>query len=171
MKRRSLRGSHGAEELDLTAMINMMVILVCFLLISAVFSRVTVLELKMPAAAEAPLAKNTPLKNAELALEVIIRKNSIEISDRNGSFYKKLANLKAGYDIAALGQQFRELKSRFPSKRDASILLEDDIAYEILVQVMDALREDPGVRDKNGSSVELFPDISIGDAPPDTTQK
>jgi biopolymer transport protein ExbD len=165
MKRRISRGSHAAEELDLTAMINMMVILVCFLLISAVFSRVTVLELKMPAATDPAVENNAVNENKDLALEVIIRKDVIEISDRNGSFHKQLNNMKTGYDIATLGQQLRELKSRFPEKRDASILLEDDISYETLVQVMDALREDTTVRNKDGSSAELFPDISIGDAP------
>ncbi len=171
MKRRISRGPRNAEELDLTAMINMMVILVCFLLISAVFSRVTVLELKMPSAAEATPEKDTSKKDEDLALEVIIRKNSIEIADRNGDFYKKFDNLKTGYDIRSLEQQLRELKSRFPKKRDASILLEDDIAYETLVQVMDSLREDTTVRNKEGSSAELFPDISIGDAPPNESDK
>lgn len=167
MKRRMQRGPRDAEELDLTAMINMMVILVCFLLITAVFSRVTVLELKMPPAAEGVPEKSPLPKKEELALEIIIRKDSLEIADRNGDFYKKFDNLKSEYDMRSLGKQLRELKSRFPAKRDASILLEDDIAYEVLVQVMDALREDSAVRDKSGSSPELFPDISIGDAPPD----
>ena len=171
MKRRILRGPRDAEELDLTAMINMMVILVCFLLISAVFSRVTVLELKMPAVADVSPKNNSSRKNEDFALEVIIRRDLIEIVDRNGSFYKKIPNLKAGYDMRSLEQQLRVLKSWLPGKRDASILLEDDIAYEILVQVMDALRENPDVRDKNGSSAERFPDISIGDAPPNESGK
>lgn len=171
MKRRISRGPRDAEELDLTAMINMMVILVCFLLVSAVFSRVTVLELKMPPASGAIPEKDMSKKNEDLALEVIIRKNSIEVADRNGDFYKKFDNLKAEPDIRSLGQQLRELKSRFPKKRDASILLEDDISYEVLVQVMDSLREDTTVRNNDGSSAELFPDISIGDAPPDEPGK
>lgn len=171
MKRRTSRGSREAEELDLTAMINMMVILVCFLLITAVFSRVTVLELKMPPAAAASPENINPPKTEELALEVIVRKDSIEIADRNGNFYKKLDNLKGRYNVHALEQELRELKTQFPKKRDASVLLEDDIAYEVLVQVMDALRENTAVRDKNGNSTELFPDISIGDAPPDEVNK
>ena len=171
MKRRTSRGLRDAEELDLTAMINMMMILVCFLLITAVFSRITVLELKMPPAAVV-LPENIPSPEKEaLALEVIVRKDSIEIANRNGDFYKKLDNQKGAYDVRALERQLRELKTRFPKKRDASILLEDDIAYEILVQVMDALREDPTIRDANGSSAELFPDISIGDAPPNESDK
>jgi biopolymer transport protein ExbD len=171
MRRRTSRGFRDAEELDLTAMINMMVILVCFLLISAVFSRVTVLELKMPPAAPASPSNTKPPQQEELALEVIVRKNSIEIADRNGHFYKKLDNLKGAYDVRMLAQELRALKGKFPKKRDASVLLEDDVAYEVLVQVMDALRENTAERDNNGNSTELFPDISIGDAPPDEPKK
>ena len=46
------------------------------------------------------------------------------------------------------------------------MLAEPDTSYEVLVQVMDAVRAG---RSTNGGTklvrVELFPDISIGDAP------
>jgi biopolymer transport protein ExbD len=38
----------GADELNITAFMNLMVALVPFLLITAVFSRLTVLELNLP---------------------------------------------------------------------------------------------------------------------------
>ena len=63
--------------------------------------------------------------------------------------------------------KLNELKERYPEKTDASILLEQDIAYDTLVQVMDAVRvaqevsEDSDVVERS----DLFPDISIGDAP------
>lgn len=171
MKRRISRRPHNAQELDLTAMINMMMILVCFLLVTAVFSRVTVLELKIPPATTEPPANVKSSKKEGLALEVIVRKNSIEIADRNGNFYKKLSNLKTAYNVRGLEHELQELKLQFPKQRDASVLLEDDISYEVLVQVMDALRENTAIRDKNGNSTELFPDISIGDAPLDESKK
>ncbi len=50
-----IRRKHGkskeAPELDITAFLNLMVVLVPFLLVSAVFSRITILELNMPAGA------------------------------------------------------------------------------------------------------------------------
>ncbi len=161
MRRRTLLARNEGDELDLTAMINMMVILVCFLLTSAVFSRITVLELNMPPAAQAS-SSSAPQPKKELLLEVILRKNAIEINDRNGSFFERINNLSGGYDIKSLAQNLHQLKARFPEKRDASILLEDDIPYDLLVQVMDALREE---RSGAMGSAELFPEISIGDAP------
>jgi hypothetical protein len=55
----------------------------------------------------------------------------------------------------------QQLKTRFPDKVEAAILAEPDTSYDILVQTMDAVR---AARTSSGH-VELFPEISIGDAP------
>ncbi|HED18649.1 MAG TPA: biopolymer transporter ExbD, partial [Gammaproteobacteria bacterium] len=52
------RRSSCPPELDITAFMNLMVILVPFLLISAVFSRITILELDLPAPGTASQQKN-----------------------------------------------------------------------------------------------------------------
>jgi hypothetical protein len=57
------------------------------------------------------------------------------------------------------------VKTRFPDKTDASILLEPDTAYDTLVQVMDRVRVFETGEGANTAQAELFPDISIGDAP------
>ena len=54
---------------------------------------------------------------------------------------------------------------RYPDKKEATLLLEPDIPYDLLVQVMDAVRI---VEQRQGTilvQAELFPDVSIGDAP------
>jgi len=72
-----------------------------------------------------------------------------------------------GYDYEALSNKLSELKRRYPSKTDASILLEQDIEYDTLVQVMDRVRIAERVDEEEQSvkRFDLFPDISIGDAP------
>lgn len=152
MRRRFRRSSDSPEELNITAFMNLMVILVPFLLITAVFSRITILELNLPPAAS---AGENAKKN--LQLEVIVRKNALELNDQNGSFYKRFDNNGNTYNLAALSQYLRHIKARLPDKSDASILLEEDISYDTLVKVMDIVRASGGA--------ELFPDISIGDAP------
>jgi len=76
-------------------------------------------------------------------------------------------NNEAGYDYEALSTKLSELKNRYPQKTDAAILLEQDIAYDTLVQVMDRVRIEEEIDDEEESIVrsDLFPDISIGDAP------
>ena len=64
-------------ELNITTFLNLMVVLIPFLLISAVFSRVTIMELSVPTAAGGS-DKSTP----NFAIEVIVRETGLEIADR-----------------------------------------------------------------------------------------
>jgi biopolymer transport protein ExbD len=150
-----------SPELNITAFMNLMVILVPFLLITAVFSRITILELNLPASANS----DTPPKET-LELEVIVRQDGIEIQDRNTGHLKSLPHTGEAYPIEGLSQYLRAVKARFPHVLGASILLEHYISYEVLVQVMDAVRA-ADMEDEDGQVVraELFPEISIGDAP------
>ena len=58
-----------------------------------------------------------------------------------------------------------EIKPRYPQKTDAAILLEPDISYDTVVQVMDRVRVEERVDGDSVERFDLFPDISIGDAP------
>ena len=79
--RRSRRGSRNVEtaELNITAFMNLMVILVPFLLITAVFSRLAILELNLPGSSTEPADP----QELTFQLEVIVRNYSIEVGDRN----------------------------------------------------------------------------------------
>ena len=163
MNYRKRRLKRHAVELDITAFMNLIVVLVPFLLTSVVFTRLAVLELNLPAAASGPveIGKN-------LQLEITIRPRSIEVGDRNAGLIRRIDSTAQGYDYQTLSDVMRQLKARYPDKTDATILSEPDTPYDTLVQVMDAVRsarvEQPGSR----ARMELFPEISVGDAPPTT---
>jgi hypothetical protein len=74
-----------------------------------------------------------------------------------------LPNTPTGYDTASLAQIIEQLKAKFPQQGNATVLALPDTSYEVLVQVMDAVRERPAVA--KTPATPLFPDISIGDAP------
>jgi biopolymer transport protein ExbD len=149
--------------LDVTAFINLIVVLVPFLLSTAVFTHLSVLDLSLPAQSTGALEK---LSADKLNLEVVIRAESIEVGDRIGGLIQSIPKDKAGhYDIAALANVMRVIKERFPEKTDATVLPEPNVSYDILVQVMDALRAGRQVQGAKVVEVALFPDISIGDAP------
>jgi biopolymer transport protein ExbD len=168
-------------ELDITTFLNLMVVLIPFLLISAVFSRVTILELSVPTSAGGS-GSNTP----NFAIEVIVRKAGFEIA--NGSSVEAAIPKKDGqYDMKMLSEMLMRLKARYPEKEDATVLMEPDIEYDYLIQIMDAVRgaeirpeglEEAGAEGSPATGPEenpegsqevqrivLFPDISIGDAP------
>lgn len=148
------------EELDITPFLNLMVALVPFLLVTAVFSRVAILELNLPNAETEAASDN------KQTIEVIIRAAELELGNGSKilSRYKKTAS---GYDLAGLSEALVSLKQKHPQKSDATILLERQIQYDYLVAVMDTVRgKQSDEADKNKTErIILFPDISIGEAP------
>jgi biopolymer transport protein ExbD len=163
MTRRHLNRRRRAETpgLDITTFLNLMVVLIPFLLITAVFSRVTIMELSVPTSAGGS-ALNTP----NFAIEVIVRKTGLEIA--NGSSVEAAIPKKNDqYDMQMLYEMLMRLKARFPQKEDATILMEPEIEYNYLIQIMDAVRgaEVQAEGSEEVEKVVLFPNISIGDAP------
>ena len=162
MRRRLRRrtGQHEPGDINITAFMNLMVILVPFLLITAVFSRITILELNLPAAGTGQTDSEQPFQ-----LEIIVRANSIEVGDRNGGLIKHIPASETGHDYRQLSELLQQVKTRFPDKLDATLLLEADIAYDTVVQTMDSIRVTQIVQAGAVQLAELFPEISIGDAP------
>ena len=158
--RRLRRESTG---LDVTAFINLIVVLVPFLLSTAVFTRMSVLDLSLPAQSTGALEQ---LSAEKLNLEIVIRADAIEVGDRIGGLIQRIPRTQSGhYDVAALATLAIAIKEKFPDKTDAKVLPEPNVPYDVLVQVMDSLRAGRQVQGAKVVEVALFPDISIGDAP------
>jgi biopolymer transport protein ExbD len=151
----------GAEELSVTAFMNLMVVLVPFLLITAVFSRLTILELNLPSSSE-----SVPETPQAISLEIVVREGRIEVADRGTGLLRAFPDLEGKRDIAGLGRFLAdEIKPRFPELAAATILMEPQIPYDTVVQVMDITRVRTVTEGGRMVQQELFPDISIGDAP------
>ena len=146
--------------LEVTAFINLIVVLVPFLLSTAVFSRLAVLDLTLPAQ-----SSGLEQLKGDLQLEVVIRPDALEVGDRVGGLIQRIAATPDGYDYKALSQLMEQIKLRFPDKTNATILAEAATPYDVLVQTMDAIRVGHQVQGAQVVRAELFPDISIGDAP------
>jgi biopolymer transport protein ExbD len=70
------RTKKPAYEIDVTTFLNLMVVLIPFLLITAVFSRVTIVELNLPSSSGGPSTADE-----SFTPEVIVREAGIEISN------------------------------------------------------------------------------------------
>ena len=162
VRRRIRARKHPSVELNITAFMNLMVVLVPFLLMTAVFTHMTILELNLPAADS---EKNTSSKKPVFELIVTIRDKAIILSDNKGGTIKKIQAKDDGHNFILLTETLKLVKSRFPDKTNATILSEANVSYDILVQVMDAVRMYRTILDSELIDAELFPDISIGDAP------
>src|ERR1700742_1117505 len=154
------RHSRRPAELLLVPMIDIFTVLVTFLLMTAVFSRTVILQMNLPAA-------QTEFKEPPpgLQIEVMVRKDLLQVADRNTGPLATLPNTAAGPDYDGLTDYLKRVKAKFPAKTDASILLEPDTTYDTVVQVMDHVRVFEAKEGLNTVQAELFPDISMGDAP------
>ena len=161
-RRRFRRRHHEPPELNITTFVNLMVVLIPFLLISAVFSRVTIQELNVPTADPAAVASN----ERKLSVEVIVRQDKIEYSD-GSRVVSTIPKEEGEYDLKKLSALLMRIKARNPQKEDATVLMEPDIKYDSLIQVMDTVRGAGAVEQGTEAAMNrpLFPDISIGDAP------
>ena len=152
-----------AEELNITAFMNLMVILVPFLLITAVFSRMTVLELNLPGVN----SKQAVDKKIKLSLELILKKDGFDIQDGNLGLIKHFERVPGATKWDQFDKVMLEIKRRFPEEQGITLLVEPNVNYKTLIKTMDHVRSTDVVVGTSVSTVELFPDISIGNAVPD----
>lgn len=158
VRRRSAERS--AETVDVTAFLSLMVILVPFLLVTAVFSRLTIIELDSAIGPE-----TTDPARRGLELEITVRDSAIEVN------YAGLPG-KIAIDTASevdamrqLGELALELKAENPTDGNATVLVEPEIPYYFLVKILDTLRLHPQGAAEVQAAKTLFPDISLGAAP------
>lgn len=161
MKRIGKKRVQEAVELNITAFMNLMVILVPFLLITAVFSRITVLELNLPGLN----AKENQQEQIKLNLELVLRQDSFDVQDANLGIIKRFPRTNEETNWKQFTNILVEIKSRFPNEQNITLLLEPGINYKTLITVMDHVRSADIVQVASLETVELFPNISIGDAP------
>lgn len=164
MRGRLRRRATPIVDLDVTAFINLMVVLVAFFLSSVAYYQFSTLELNIPPAAAG--GANPP---EALELEIIIRKDALEVNNRGAGLIRRIDKVAGDYDFIALSGLLKQIKTRFPDKTNSTILAEADIPYDVLVKTMDAARSYAVAGAHNKITyMELFPDLSIGDAPPAT---
>jgi len=153
---------HEHSEINLVSMIDMMTILVFFLLVHGGFVRLAVLQLNLPSA-ESTSQPEPPA----FELEITVRESGIEIGDRSTGLINRVEKTDSGYDYPQLSEHLTRIKEQFPTKEEATVLVEPYIPYEVVVAVMDRVR----VAEKRDDAlnrvnrVELFPQVSVGDAP------
>ncbi len=155
------RRTKPAYDVDVTTFLNLMVVLIPFLLITAVFSRLTIVELTLPSSAAGPITDQPAFR-----VEVIVRESALEITNGT-SVIGTIPKVDDEYDLLILSDFMVSLKREYPHQDAASVLLEPHIPYDYLIRVMDVVRS---VEMQVNNSEEyklfaLFTEISVGEAP------
>ncbi len=159
--RRRVRHSRLREEpeLNITPFMNLMVVLVPFLLLMAVFTSLSVVKLALPGDQIDKQDKEPPIQ-----LEVVLRKDRIDIQDRGSDLLGQYAIKNGKDDYVALQAKLIQIKIQFPDVKAASILAEDDVDYGRIIETMDKVRSHVTSDDSGIVEEELFPDIALGQA-------
>lgn len=150
LKAKMGRKRRGGDDLEMTPIMNLFLILVPFLLVAAEFVNIAVLEMSLP---QLNTNANVAQTQVELPKQSILCTLEISANEMqlNSPTFNFPAIKKAGadYDYNLLKTQLTQIKQKFPDAVDMVIAPEDQIKYDIVIQVMDRCRE------------EGFPNISI----------
>ncbi|MEE2788252.1 MAG: biopolymer transporter ExbD [Myxococcota bacterium] len=154
------------EELNLIPIMNLMVTLIPFLLLGAAFYHLGTIPASLPQQAAA--ASGEKPKDIKVTLTMEVKLDTIRVSgtavgldDASAEGLKKtFANRGAPQDLKALQDHLVSIKSQYPKSDTVVVIPEETIRYEMLVTVLDTIREKklPGVNAKGEARyASLFP--------------
>ncbi len=161
-------------ELDITAFLNLMIVLVPVLLLSLVFARTTVIDLTLPDLG-GPSEQN-PDEPKEEQLELIIYSDYMQVNYPAGVLVRRIQkNEETGeHNYKLLSVILQEIKRRLKDsgidKKDIFVLSQPDTDYQTLIRSMDTVRSYQALVAASIVDAELFPEISLGDAPIDESE-
>lgn len=177
---RTRKATNKEADLDITAFMNLMIVLVPVLLMGMVFSQITVLDLKLPdAAASSEVQDDQPKKKD---IELVIRDTGMSVNYPRGILLKSIPKVPAPveegeagsadvmvHDFKLLSLVLQEIKRQLREKgienKAITVLSEPETNYQTIVSAMDTVRSYKAVVAVSVVDAELFPQVSFGDAP------
>lgn len=143
-KDKALSSLLEAEDIDVTPLMNMMVILIPFLITMAVFTELTAINFSLPPAMSdaggAGDGQPPPGQNDKLDISLAITANGLTLAG-TGQVLPPIPKLSDGkYDWEALNRALRAIKMQYPNQSEIVLLIEQEIYYEDIVKAMDICR-------------------------------
>lgn len=171
------KNSAQAEDLNLVPIMNLVTILIPFLLLSAQFVTLAVIDSTLPAIGK-PTEATEEDEKEKLNLSVAITATGFSILGASGVLGNPEGEgatvpcLRDGcpgaeaYDVKRLTQMLGQIKDEFPNEENIILIPSSNVPYEVLIATMDATREDTEtkvrVEGREGEvSRPLFPYVVI----------
>ena len=152
-------------ELNMVPIMNMFMVLIPFLLMSASFFHIRAINTSVPVHAQsAPIDNQAAEAKPQIKLTVIVelKEDQVRLSALSGELSAEaLAELEKSFTKSAdsefstesLGKYLAELKERYPASDTMLLIPDETISYEEIVQAMDCARVH--------ADKELFPNVVI----------
>jgi biopolymer transport protein ExbD len=138
------RHRSSGSDLRITPIMNIFLILVPFLLLTASFVKIAILEMSLPSLnqqASPQSAEQSQTQPKQLVLNTLaIRQSGFELKSPTLDF-PLIAKKGDQYDYEQLKARLRQIKEKFPESEDVVIAPEDGIKYDVVIKVMDRCRE------------------------------
>ncbi len=131
------RGRDVNTELNLVPVIDLMSVLITFLLISAVWTQVSMIQLgasfASPKDPNQTDIKPPPLEDVVLKLEVRDTGYILFV----GKDVRPIPKVNKEYDNSSLEADLKKIKQMYPDKAGIKLAITDETLYEVVVGVMD----------------------------------
>ena len=153
---RKLKG-RADGELNIVSMIDVFAVLVFFLLVGSSISASKLHTLNLTI----PLASNSSVETKkDFYLTVALHKDKVVISQTGNE--TSFSHINGTVDSTSLAELLKTIKADYPAEEKVSLLVDDSVAYEQIIRVMDSIRMYPSAAE-GSTGVTLFPAISMGD--------
>ncbi len=148
------------EAIHIIALWNLMIILIPFLLLSAVFSRASILNIYLPESSPAePVAQSAGDRPVPI---ISVLRDGFVVQDAE-RVLAVVPLIEGSHDFARLSDLLVELKRQIPGQDAIIILSEPEISYETIIHTMDASREARVDGPEARETILLFPNVSLGE--------
>ncbi len=173
MSRRRLRfrDNSGAAtfDLNLAPMLDMFVSIIPFMLLSATFITIMIVDVPLPVPVAQALQEDRQKQEREVNIQVTFGKADemlIQVKEPNGKTDKiAVRKNKAEHDYTDLHTKLVEIKKVHPKIFRLELAPRDDVDYQTIVRVMDSARNmdttDPKIMIDGSATPLLFPDVVL----------
>jgi len=175
--RRRIHDEEHAGELNIVPYLDIVTNLVMFMLLSMTgLVAFGVVNVSAPRIGGEPAAEGAAENQPRLLLTVAISRQGFYIAGAGGVLGGPAEQASVDkaqpptvpllgngrYDYAALTERMARIKDRYPAETNLILSADEDVPYDVLVQTMDACREER-VQKPDGSSERrpLFFDVSL----------
>jgi biopolymer transport protein ExbD len=159
-KRPSKRSHHKGEpgDLNLTPIMNVFIIVIPFLLLTAVFAKTAIIDIYLPQEGQGGGGGGS---SEQKILAIKVTKTGFEIGGVGGG--ARIGLKDNALDFKGLNEELVRIKDRAPSQEEVILLFDQETSYDIVVKVMDAARETTVEKDGVKRRRLLFPAVSLGE--------
>ena len=153
------REQQQSQGIMITPVLNLFLILIPFLLLTAVFSQIAIISLSLPGE-ENELNKDASVDSA--LITIAITQEGFLIANKN-AHPLRIPLREREYDFPSLAKAIKSIKDVHPTAESVLILSESSILYDTLIQTMDTCRENSLDMDEVKKTHSLFPNVLIGE--------